>query len=314
MRIRIATRGSALALKQAAHVSEALRSAHAGLEIELVVVKSEGDREADKAITRIGITGVFTRDVDRAVLERRADLAVHSLKDLPTAHSAGLRIAAIPAREDPRDAFVAAPGTARTLAELPAGAVVATGSSRRRALVLDRRSDLRVVDLRGNVDSRLDRIAAGAIDGAILACAGLRRLGRTDAIGEILDPPRWLPAPGQGALAVVVRDDDEQTLQLAEPLDHHDTHVAVMAERALLQHLDGGCQLPIGSLAHLRERRLALDAFVATSDGRENRRGFIEGPVERAAALGAELADAMLHDGADRILADARAPHAERPA
>jgi hydroxymethylbilane synthase len=305
MKLRIATRGSALARWQAEHVATALRGAHPDLEVELVLVQTTGD-STSAPLSSIGTTGLFTREVDRAVLDDRADAAVHSLKDLPTVTTDGLHIAAIPQREDPRDAFVPAPGIPGRVADLPAGARIGTSALRRRALLLEQRPDLHVLELRGNVDTRLAKLASSDIDGAILAFAGLRRLGRADVAGEILDATTWLPAPGQGALAIVTRIDDTRTARVVGVLDDAVTRSATSAERTLLRVLEGGCHVPIGALATVHGDRIALAGFVASPDGARRRRGSIAGPALRAAQLGEDLADALLHDGADEILRDAK--------
>lgn len=307
MTLRIATRGSALARWQANHVASALRGAVPGLEVEIVIVQTTGDRFTEAALSRLGGTGLFTREVDRAVIDGRADAAVHSLKDLPTMPPEGIRIAAIPPREDARDAWIPAPAHGPRLDDLPDGARVGTSSLRRRALLLERRPDLRIENLRGNVDTRLARVAEGAVDGTLLAMAGLRRLGLDEAVGEALAPPAWLPAAGQGALAIAVREDDDDSGRIVGALDDAATRAAVTAERTLLRTLEGGCQVPIGAFASIRDGRLSLDAFVASLDGVDRRRGSIEGPVDQAARLGADLADALLREGADAILRAARA-------
>lgn len=307
MRLRIASRGSALARWQAEHVASALKAAVTGLDVEVVIVQTTGDRFTEAALSHLGGTGLFTREVDRAVIEGRADAAVHSLKDLPTVPAEGTRIAAIPEREDARDAWIPAPAHGRRLDDLPEGARVGTSSLRRRALLLERRPDLRIENLRGNVDTRLARVAEGAVDGTLLAMAGLRRLGLADAVGEALDPPAWLPAAGQGALAISVRADDEESGRIVGALDDADTRAAVTAERTLLRTLEGGCQVPIGAFARIRDGRLSLDAFVASLDGVDRRRGAMEGSVDEAARLGEDLADALLREGADAILRAVRA-------
>jgi len=305
MKLRIATRGSALARWQAEHVAAALRGAHPDLDIELVLVQTTGDGTS-APLSSISTIGLFTREVDRAVLDERADAAVHSLKDLPTVSTHGLHIAAIPRREDPRDAFVPAPGIAGRIADLPAGARIGTSSLRRRALLLEQRPDLLVLELRGNVDTRIAKLTAHELDGGVLAYAGLRRLGRADVAGEVLDALTWLPAPGQGALAVVARADDVRTSRFVSVLDDPATRSATTAERTLLRVLEGGCHVPIGALATVHGERIALAGFVASPDGSSRRRGSITGPLLRAAQLGEDLADALLHDGADEILRQAR--------
>lgn len=304
---RLASRGSALALWQARHVQRLLQHAHPELRIDIDVVTTTGDRITDVPLAQIGDTGLFTREVDRAVIDGRADFAVHSLKDVPTNPSARLVLAAVTEREDPRDALLVAPGRPRTLAELPAGARVGTSSLRRRALLLAQRPDLSVADLRGNLDTRLARLRVGHYDAILLAAAGLRRLGWADEIAQLLDPPVWLPAAGQGALAVVCRAEDEATRALLDALDAPAARAETQAERALLRSLEGGCQIPIGALARLDGTRLHLDAFAASVDGTAAVRGEMAGDASDPSALGDALAHDMLARGADRILAEVRA-------
>jgi hydroxymethylbilane synthase len=305
--LRLASRGSALALWQAEHIRARLEAVDPDLHVEIVVIETTGDRIRDVPLARIGETGLFTREVDRAVLDGRADAAVHSLKDVPTRPHRGLRLAAVPEREDPRDAFIPAPDRPATLAGLPRGARVGTSSLRRRALLLDVRPDLRVDDLRGNLDTRLARVAAGDYDGAILALAGLHRLGRTDVVGEPLEPPRWLPAAGQGALAVVTRDGDAATDARVARLDHAPTRAATTAERTFLNELEGGCQVPIGALGRIEGGALRLDGFVAGIGTTDAVRGHATGTPEAAEDVGRRLARDLLARGADRILHALRA-------
>lgn len=307
MVLTIATRGSALALWQAGHVRDRLRAAHPGLTVELRIVKTTGDRITDIPLASIGDRGLFTKEVDRLLHQGEADLAVHSLKDLPTLPEEGLAITAITEREDPRDVLVFAPDGPADLDDLPAGARVGTSSLRRRAQLLARRPDLAVTDLRGNLDTRLARVAAGDYDAIVLAAAGIRRLGRADAIGQWLEPPDWLPAVGQGALGIVTRVDDAETRALLQPLDHAPTRAAATAERALLNELEGGCQVPIGALAALHDDGdLTLHGLVASLDGETVLRGEIAGPADEADALGRRLARQLVQRGADDILAAIR--------
>ncbi|MEN8376428.1 MAG: hydroxymethylbilane synthase [Gemmatimonadota bacterium] len=310
---RLASRGSSLALWQAEHVAGLLRNSHAGLIVQIHVVKTTGDRVTDLPLAMIGDRGLFTREVDTAVLDGRADGAVHSLKDLPTRLEEGLALGAILPREDPSDALVTAPSVPGNLADLPSGARVATSSLRRRALLLAARPDLATPDIRGNVDTRLAKVASGEVDAVVLAAAGLRRLGRADRIDELLDVPAWLPAVGQGALAVSCRERDEPTRALLAPLTHDPTERATAAERSLLRRLEGGCQIPIGALATVVSGRLALHGLIASLDGRRLVRGEGEGLPGDAEALGEELAERLLRDGGGAILADLRA-HAARDA
>ncbi|HEX6309815.1 MAG TPA: hydroxymethylbilane synthase [Longimicrobiales bacterium] len=300
--VRIASRGSTLALWQAEHVRSRLRELHRDVSVDIEVVHTTGDLITDVPLAKIGDRGLFTKEVDSAILDGRCDIAVHSLKDVPTAVPDGLTIAAVLKREDARDAFLPCPGAGRRIADLRTGARVGTSSLRRRALLLAARDDLAVDDLRGNLDTRLEKLSAGAYDGIILALAGLRRFGRADAAGEILGPPHWLPAVGQGALAIVTRADDAAALAAVRPLDHAETRSAADAERAFLAALEGGCQIPIGALATIADARLTLRGLVASLDGRTVVRGEVDGPVGTARAIGETLAHRLEQQGAGDIL------------
>jgi hydroxymethylbilane synthase len=306
MRLRLASRGSELALWQARHVEQRVRAAIPAVQVELVIVRTTGDRIADVPLARIGDTGLFSKEIDLAVLEGLADAAVHSLKDVPTEDAPGLAIAAVLQREDPRDAYLPAHGRARRLDTLPTGARVGTSSLRRRCLLLSRRPDLVVEDLRGNLDTRLEQLRRGDYDAAILALAGVRRLGREDAVAEVLDAPAWLPAAGQGALAVVTRADDASTLAAMAALDHEKTRKEVIAERTLLRRLHGGCQIPIGALASVTGGSLRLDGFAGSVDGREVVRGWITGDATDPVALGEALARTLEEKGARAIIDEVR--------
>ncbi|HSJ07443.1 MAG TPA: hydroxymethylbilane synthase [Longimicrobiales bacterium] len=307
MKLRLGSRGSTLALWQANHVQARLRSLHPGLDVEIDVLHTTGDLITDVPLAMIGDKGLFTKEVDGAVLDGRVDLAVHSFKDVPTRLPDGLVLAAVMEREDPRDAFLPAPGRTAALGELPAGARVGTSSLRRRAILLSQRPDIVVEDLRGNLDTRLRKLDEGRYDGIILALAGLRRFGREDAVGETLDPPFWLPAAGQGALAIVTRDGDTETLERVRALDHPATRAATAAERAFLAHLEGGCQIPIGALADARGDTLRLQGLVASLDGATIIRGEHAGGADGAVAVGEHLARRLVDDGADAVLREVRA-------
>ena len=302
--LRIVTRGSALALWQAHHVRAALDGTqHA---TELVVVRTTGDRVQDVALSRIGDRGLFTREVDDALLDGRADLAVHSAKDVPTSLPAGLEIVAFMTREDPSDVLVCGPGMPSELETLPAGARVGTSSLRRRAQLAALRPDLEAVDLRGNVDTRITRVREGIVDAALLARAGLARLGRLDDASQTLAAPDWLPAVGPGALARVMRADDERRQQVAA-LDDADTRAAVLAERAFLRALEGGCQVPIGAIARAQGGSIELHGGVFSLDGTTALRDAMRGDASRAEELGTALAERMISAGADRVLEEVRA-------
>lgn len=304
--LRIASRGSQLALWQAHAVERALLAADPDAEVRIDVVKTIGDKILDVPLAKIGDKGLFTKELDEALLSGAADLAVHSLKDVPTRLPDGLVIAAITVREDPRDVLILAPGRTGSLAELPAGARIGTSSLRRRAQLQARRSDLEVLDLRGNLNTRLAKLDRGEYEGIILAAAGVLRLGWEDRISEHLDPSDWLPAVGQGALAVVARADDEALLGRLRGLDHAPTAAATTAERAFLRALEGGCQVPIGALGELHDGRLALQGLVASTSGGTILRASADGAPEDAAELGRGLAAELLRRGAGELLAEIR--------
>lgn len=258
MKARIATRRSPLARAQAAVVADLLIAANPGLRIDFVLVETTGDRDRSRSIEALGERGVFSRGVQTALVDGRADIAVHSYKDLPTQPLPGLRIAAVPVRADPRDALVSRSGVGLT--NLPEGATVGTGSARRSAQVLAFRSDLRVRPLRGNVGTRVERVETGELDAAVLAVAGLERARLHHAIAEVLEPPAFLPAPAQGALAVEVRADRPDVERLVRRIDDPASRTAVTAERAFLRDLRGGCNAPAGALATMDGAELTLTA------------------------------------------------------
>jgi hydroxymethylbilane synthase len=311
-RLRIGTRSSALAVWQTERVRSLLRAS--GYETERVEIKTTGDLTPDLPLAQIGSRALFTKQIDDALLENRIDLAVHSLKDLPTELPSGIIIAAVSAREDPRDALVGR--TPLRWTDLPRGAVIATSSLRRRAQLLNSRPDLRIVDLRGNVDTRLAKLdARPEWSGIVLATAGLVRLGLAERIGERLSPDIMLPAPGQGALAVTVRVDDAEVQRAVHGAVHDAaTSVEVAAERAFLRRLEGGCQVPVAAYAQLdrtsSESRLRLRGRVISLGGERAVEGREAGPASNEAAanaLGTTLAERLLADGAATILAEVRA-------
>ncbi len=300
--IRVGTRGSALALAQSGQLAEALRAA-SGREVELTVVRTEGDR-ATGSLTGLGGTGVFVTAIREALLDGRCDVAVHSLKDLPTTPHPGVELVAVPPREDPADAVCARAG--RTLATLPPGARIGTGSPRRAAQLRAVRPDLEVVDLRGNVDTRLARVRDGHLDAVVLARAGLARLGRLDSVSELLGPDTMLPAPGQGALAVELRADEEDDAltRAVRDLDDGAARAEVVAERTVLATLEAGCSAPVGARAEDGGGRLSLRAVVCSIDGRTVLRSSASTEVtdgariDAAEALGRRVADDLLRQGA----------------
>ena len=300
-KLRIATRSSALALWQANHVA-ALLSERAGVETKLVHISTQGDRERTEPLESFGGVGVFTREVQRALLDGRADLAVHSLKDLPTELPADLHIAAISEREDVRDALVARAGI-EGFSDLPYNALVGTSSLRRQAQIRAARPDLRLEPIRGNVGTRLRKLDEGQFDAIILAAAGLHRLGLAGRITEHLSTELVLPAVGQGALAIETRRDDANINQIVSRLNHETTRLTCQAERAFLKGLGGGCLVPIAAQAEIVATTLLLTGLVASTDGSEVVRGKLSGPSEEAEALGDQLAQQLIAQGADRILA-----------
>ncbi len=307
MVLKVGTRGSKLALAQAGQLAHQLRQAHQ-IDVELVPIQTAGDRSSEP-IQALEGTGVFVAAVREAVLDGTVDLGVHSLKDLPTAPAEGLNLAAICARADARDAVVARDNL--TLGELPAGSRVGTGSPRRISQLNALGLGLEAVQIRGNVDSRLDRVgnsvADGGLDAVLVAYAGLQRLGRADEATEVLDPLQFLPAPGQGALACECRLDDEATAQLLAVFDDPDTRAAVTAERTLLATLEAGCSAPVGALAEVvagdHGDELWLRAVVGDVSGAPTIRRSATGTPDEAAALGALLAAELLEDGAGQIMA-----------
>lgn len=299
--LKIGTRGSALALWQARHVAAALAALPGAPPTELAVIKTAGDRQTELPLWQVEGKSFFTREIEEALLAGRIDLAVHSLKDLATADPPGLALAAILARDDPRDVLIARPGI-RTLDDLPPGARVGTSSLRRRALLARLRGDLELLDLRGNVPTRIERLDEGRYDAIVLAAAGLKRLGLEGRISGFLEPEQLLPAPGQGALAVQVRVDDEATRHWVERLDDAAARATTTAERAFLARLEGGCQVPVGALAELDGSRLRLAGVVCALDGTRAVEGRRDGAASEAVVLGVALAEELLRRGAGESL------------
>ena len=291
--IVIGSRGSALALWQARHIAAALDGL--GLATRLEIIRTTGDRITDVPLANVGGKGLFTKEIEEALLDGSIDLAVHSLKDVPTALPHGLTLAAFPEREDPRDAWIGRPR-----AQMKSGDRVGTSSLRRAAQLRAMGRGLAVENLRGNVDTRLRKLEAGNYEAIVLAAAGMRRLGWQDRIGELLDPAVMCPAVGQGALAIETREDGGAGHSAAVKLDHAATRVAVTAERALLEKLEGGCQVPIGAHARLRGPAIDLRAIVASPDGERIVRGELTG--EDPGALGRALGEQLLGAGAREIL------------
>jgi hydroxymethylbilane synthase len=298
--LRIGTRGSPLALWQARHVAERLRPLAAPRPVELETIETSGDRVRDLALSQIGGDGVFTKEIQRALLDETVDVAVHSLKDLPTTHVEGLALAAVPPRGPTGDAFVSK--CHRRFDDLPPGAAVGTGSLRRRAQALHRRPDLRLLNLRGNVETRLRKLVEQDLDAIILAQAGLERLELGEHVTEVLDPAWMLPAVGQGALGLECRAGDVVTLTLLRALDDMPARQAVLAERGVLRGLGGGCLVPIGANARVEGERLTLRAAVLPPDGSRRIAGELSGPATEAEGLGQRLAERLLAQGARDVL------------
>jgi hydroxymethylbilane synthase len=297
--LRIGTRGSALALWQANHIRARLAEI-GGVECELVRIRTSGDHFQTAAIAQMGTKGVFIKELEDALLSHSVDLAVHSMKDVPTETPRGLVFPAITRREDVRDCLISFRGD--TLKKLPAGARVGTSSLRRQAQLRTYRPDLSLVELRGNVDTRLRKVEAGEYDAVILAKAGVDRLGLGEKITEILDTALMLPAVGQGALGIEMREADRDMAELVANLDDEDTRSCVTAERALLRELEGGCQVPLGAWARIGAGGLLLEACVLSPDGKEHLRRELDGEPEEAEAIGKRLGQILLEAGADRIL------------
>lgn len=298
--IRIATRQSPLALWQAHYVRDRLLASHPGLTVELVTMVTRGDVILDTPLAKVGGKGLFVKELETALLEGRADIAVHSMKDVPVAFPEGLGLVTICEREDPRDAFVS--NRFNSLDELPAGSIVGTSSLRRQCQLKARRPDLTIIDLRGNVGTRLGKLDNGDYDAIILAAAGLKRLNLAERIRGYMEPEESLPAVGQGAVGIECRLDDSKTRALLAPLNHQETAVRVLAERAMNARLEGGCQVPIGSYAILEGDTLWLRALVGEPDGSLIIRGERRGSINDAEQMGIALADELLAQGADGIL------------
>jgi hydroxymethylbilane synthase len=300
---RLGTRASKLARWQADWVAARLRDL--GHRVEIVRITTAGDVEQVGPVADIGAPGVFTKEIQRAVLAGEVDFAVHSLKDLPTDEVAGLTLATVPQRESPTDVLIAR--TAESLEALPDSARIGTGSLRRQAQLRHVRPDLRVESVRGNVDTRLRKLDAGQFDAIVLAEAGLKRLGLSDRISQVLPLDLMLPAVGQGALGIECRDDDASTLAALRSLDDSDSHAAVLAERALLAHLCGGCLAPIGALAQVKKGQIQLSAVVLNSEGSRRITASGDALPADAVSLGRRVADDLLAQGAAGLIAAARA-------
>ncbi len=300
--LKIATRKSPLALWQANFVKDQLEALHPELQVELVPMSTQGDKILDTPLAKVGGKGLFVKELETAMLEGRADIAVHSMKDVPVEFPEGLGLHTICVREDPRDAFVS--NRFKAITELPQGAVVGTSSLRRQCQLRAARPDLVIRDLRGNVNTRLAKLDAGEYDAIILAAAGLKRLEMAHRITAFIEPEQSLPANGQGAVGIECRLDDHELHALLAPLEHSETRARVLTERAMNRALQGGCQVPIGAYALVEGEQIWLRGLVGSPDGTRVIRDEIRGPVSEGETLGETLAQRLLAAGADEILAE----------
>ncbi|RYV03051.1 hydroxymethylbilane synthase [Shewanella sp. OPT22] len=298
--IRIATRKSPLAMWQAEYVKARLEAIHSDLTVELVPMTTKGDVILDTPLAKVGGKGLFVKELEVAMLENRADIAVHSMKDLPVEFPEGLGLHIICEREDPRDAFVS--GRYKSIDDLPLGAIVGTSSLRRQCQIRALRPDLKIKDLRGNVGTRLAKLDNGDYDAIILAAAGLKRLKLEVRISSFIEPEVSLPANGQGAVGIECRINDEKVKALLKPLEHEETRIRVLAERAMNTRLEGGCQVPIGAYAEIEGDKLTLRGLVGNPDGSQVIFDTVSGSTSQAIELGEQLADILLSKGAKEIL------------
>jgi len=299
-RIVIGTRGSKLALRQSLMVKEALENLWEGLEVELSIIKTTGDKITNVPLAKVGGKGLFVKEIEDALLAGSVDLAVHSMKDVPAELPLGLIIGAIPKREDPRDVLVSV--SYRSLMDLPQGAVVGTSSLRRTVQIRMLRPDLKVETLRGNLDTRLRKVKEGLFDAVILAAAGIHRMGWHEVIAEYLDPQEFLPAVGQGALGIEIREDDREIAELVSKIHDETTAFSVTAERSFLRELEGGCQVPIGCHCFVENGTVRLVGMIASLDGATVVRDEIKGKLNEAEMLGRKLAQELRRKGGEEIL------------
>lgn len=300
MILKIGTRGSRLAIAQSEWVKGKIEERYPDAHVELIRIKTKGDKILDSPLSRIGGKGLFVKEIEDALLRREVDLAVHSMKDVPAELPEQLQIMVFPRREDPRDALVSL--RYKKIEELPQGSSIGTGSLRRSSQLLFMRPDLNMVSIRGNVDTRLKKIESGELEAIILAKAGLNRLGFRDHIVSTLSPDKILPAIGQGALGLEIRRDDRETSDLLCFLNHQTTELTVRAERSFLKRLEGGCQVPIAGYGRLEGDRIILKGMVAELDGREIIKDEVSGPKGQPEDIGITLAEELLNSGADKIL------------
>lgn len=302
--LRIGTRGSKLALWQAEYVARELSRHLSGVEIEIITIKTQGDKILDVPLAQIGDKGLFTREIENELLNGGIDMAVHSMKDLPSLLGEGLCLGAALPRENPFDVLIST--RHKSLAELPAGAIIGTSSLRRVAQLKKLRPDIELVNMRGNVETRIRKMEEQGLDGIILAYAGVKRLGFDRYISEIIAPQDILPAVGQGAVAIELRADDQATSRLVETINDYDTWLEITAERAFLARLEGGCQVPIACLARKEEQRIIINGLVASLDGSTIYKAATECSFDDAAISARQLAEQLLAQGADKILEEIR--------
>ena len=300
MKIRIGTRKSKLALWQANFVANQLKKHFPSLEVELVKITTKGDKILDVPLAKVGGKGLFVKEIEEAMLRNEIDIAVHSLKDVPTFFPEGLGLVAITKREEPADAFVSV--KYGSLEDLPEGAVVGTSSLRRKVQLKLKRPDLQIKDLRGNVDTRLRKLEEGQYDAIILAYAGLKRLGLQDKAKQIFDPYDFIPAVAQGFLGIEARLDDEKTKEIVSVLNDKESYIRATAERAFLKTLEGGCQVPLGAYTQIKDKKLHIIGFVSDLDAKRFFKHSLEGNLEDAQALGKNLAKELLDMGAKEVL------------
>ncbi|GAB6095953.1 hydroxymethylbilane synthase [Desulfatiferula olefinivorans] len=298
--LKIGTRGSKLAQWQAYWVKDEILKNNPDLTVDIVIIKTKGDKILDVPLAKVGGKGLFVKEIEEALLSGAIDLAVHSMKDMPAAIPPGLTIAAVPMRENPQDVLISAQG--HTLDTLPAGARVGTSSLRRSSQILHARPDAVIIPLRGNIDTRLKKLDDGEFDAIVLAAAGVLRLGYDNRITQILDDTRMLPAVGQGALCVEIRENDPRVKALVDPLNHAVTEQGVTAERAFLHRLEGSCQVPVAAHAVIAGDTLSITGLVADLDGSRVFKDSLSGPCDQSAALGVTLAETLLARGANHIL------------
>ncbi|NPA58494.1 MAG: hydroxymethylbilane synthase, partial [Aquificae bacterium] len=300
MKIRIGTRKSKLALWQANYIADLLKKHYPELQVELVKITTKGDKILDVPLAKVGGKGLFVKEIEDAMLRNEIDIAVHSLKDVPTYFPEGLGLVAITEREDPRDAFLSTKYS--SLEEMPEGAVLGTSSLRRKAQVMLKRKDILIKDLRGNVDTRIRKLEEGQYDGIILAYAGLKRLGLEDRAREVFDPYYMIPAVAQGFLGIEARLDDEETIRIVSVLNHRESEIRAKGERAFLKRLEGGCQVPLAAYSEVEGDTITITGFVSDLEGRRVFRDTVKGSVENPEGLGEKLAEKLLDMGAREVL------------